>query len=207
MSLVTLLSFRAGLEWFSADARFHLHQVKKPLYFGMQLNHFCTSSQIIPQYYPVRTLIAQHLSLCPCVSDRQGTPQIINTPASETIYVYSYVTTTYVASRRQLSNDSNVVNVPCARCAQRHVKQVLTRTSCHVGSHPSEHLLRSVSVEIPSFCFEACRRKCLQAGNTAEETLGATGQCGPRPCVFRVIPLAPQRRTGGGGAAAKGANL
>jgi len=57
MSLVTLLSFRAGLEWFSADAGLLLYQVKKTLYFGMQLNHFC-SSQIISQYYTVGTLIA-----------------------------------------------------------------------------------------------------------------------------------------------------
>lgn len=45
MSLGTLLSFRAGLEWFSADAGLLLHQVKNPLYFGIQFYHFCSSLQ------------------------------------------------------------------------------------------------------------------------------------------------------------------
>jgi hypothetical protein len=66
---IIFFSIRAGLEWFSAEAGLLLRQVKET-YFGVQLNHLCSSSQIISQYYPVGTLIAQHLSLCPCVSDR-----------------------------------------------------------------------------------------------------------------------------------------
>ena len=52
------LSIRAGLEWSSADAGLLLRQVKKTLYFGVQLNLICSSSQIISLHYPAGTLIA-----------------------------------------------------------------------------------------------------------------------------------------------------